>query len=200
MEITYQDLQEIFVGKGYAFFDNGSYNVNLFGIRSGDLRVDEFNDIIGVAYRDDFGNPKLELFRATTKPGLYYLKNKLGNIDGTAILIPGQYRGCWTLGFHRGYKALVQKGLGIFKVWRDSDSDSGLDTGGEVFDNVTGLNLHTTSFNNEVDRVGRYSAGCQVVQDDMDLGILISILTKSANIYGDSFSYTLLEENDFNET
>jgi len=200
MELNYQDLMELFASKGYAFFDTGSYNVNIFGIRSSEPIVDEFNDVLGVAYKDDFGNVEVELFKATTKPGLYWLKHRLGNIDGTAILVPGQYRSCWILGFHKGYQALVQKGMGVFRTWRDRDADGDLDTDGEIFDNVRGLNMHTTSFKTDVDKVGAYSAGCQVVQDDLDLSILLSILTKAANNFGNSFSYTLLDESDFLST
>ncbi|MEQ9219427.1 MAG: hypothetical protein RLO17_15355 [Cyclobacteriaceae bacterium] len=33
------------------------------------LWVDEFNDHMGIAYLDDFGNETLLLFKATTRPG-----------------------------------------------------------------------------------------------------------------------------------
>lgn len=198
MKLDYTSLRDVVVSKGYSFFDDGAYNLNIFGIRSADPLVDEFNDYMGVAYRDTFNNPIINVFKATTKPGLYWLKNKLGNINGTAILLPGQYRRCWKLGYHKNYRALEQNGTGIFKVWRDNDSDGDLDMNGDVFDDVTGLNGHTTSFINEVDRVGAYSAGCQVVQDDLDFSILLSVVIRSAALYGNTFSYTLLEESDFN--
>jgi len=197
MNIEYDKLKTTIESKGYAFFDKGFYNLNLFGIRSNDLKVNEYNDYLGIAYRDDFNNPKLEIFKATTKPGLYWLKNKLGNSKGTAILIPGQYRKCWKLGYHKSYQALEQNGTGVFKVWRDYDADGELDTKGPVYSDVSGLNLHTTSFKNEIDKVGAYSAGCQVIQDDLDFNIFLSIVIKSASYYSNSFSYTLLEQNDF---
>lgn len=179
------------------FFDTGQFNLNLFGIRSSAPLVDEFNDHMGMAYLDDYGNETLLLFKATTKPGLHWLKNNLGNVNGTAILIPGQYRRCWKLGYHKGYKAMQQHGEGIFKVWRDNDSDGELDIDGPIYEDVQGLNGHTTSFKNEVERVGAYSAGCQVIQDDLDFNIFFSVISKSASEYGDIFSYTLLDESDF---
>lgn len=103
--------------------------------------------------------------------------------------------GSW--GITRVIRALQQNGEGIFKVWRDNDSDGELDTGGAVFDDVKGLNGHTTSFKNEIDRVGAYSAGCQVVQDDLDFNIFLSVISKSSSVFGDTFSYTLLEAADF---
>lgn len=199
MELSYTTLRDTVRSKGYIFFDSGQFNINVFGIRSDKPLVDEFNDHMGIAYSDDFGNESLLLFKATTKPGLHWLKNSLGNVNGTAILIPGQYRSCWKLGYHKGYKALQQHGDGIFKVWRDNDSDGALDIDGPVYDDVKGLNGHTTSFKNEVERVGAYSAGCQVIQDDLDFNIFLSVISKSASLYGDVFSYTLLEEKDFGE-
>lgn len=196
IKITYNQLSEVFEKKGYAFFDSGSYNLNLFGIRSEEPLVNEFNDYIGIAYKDDIGNTQVQLFRASTKPGYYWLKQEEGSINGTAILIPGQYRSCWELGFHRSYEALVQRSGFSFKTWRDNDSDGVLDMNGPEFNDVTGLNLHTTSFTNEVERVGKYSAGCQVIKDDLDFKILLSLLKKSSSIYGTRFSYTLLEEED----
>lgn len=197
MQLSYQQLQEVYARKDYRFFDTGVFNVNIFGIRSEDLLVDEFNDVLGLAYRDTFGNECLSLFKGTTKPGYYYLKHEMLNENGTSILIPGQYRSCWQLGFHKSYQALVQKGTGIFKVWRDNDSEGDLDYNGEVYTDVTGLNLHTTSFKNNIERVGKYSAGCQVIQDDLDFNMALSIILKSAERYGTTFSYTLLQESDF---
>ncbi|MEQ8555346.1 MAG: hypothetical protein RIC06_12325 [Cyclobacteriaceae bacterium] len=89
MELSYDTLRNTIRSKGYVFFDSGQYNINVFGIRSNEPLVDEFNDHMGVAYLDDFGNETLLLFKATTKPGLHWLKNRLGNVNGTAILIPG---------------------------------------------------------------------------------------------------------------
>jgi hypothetical protein len=197
MQVTYDKIKEIIESKGYVFFNNGKYNLNIFGIRANNDKVNEFNDFIGIAYLDTASNKVIQVFNATTKPGLFWLKNKLGNINGTAILIPGQYRGCWRLGYHKGYQALTQNGSGKFKVWRDNDSDGDLDMSGRIYSDVTGLNLHTTSFINEIDKVGAYSAGCQVIQDDLEFNIFLSVIKKSSSVYGDTFSYSLLEENDF---
>ena len=197
MNLDYQQLMNVFNRKGYSFFDSNGYNINIFGIRSNDSLVDEFNDWIGIAFKDVIGNAQIITFKATTDPGYYWLKKKNGNINGTAILCPGQYRKCWQLGTHKGYEALQQSAFAKFKVWRDSDSDGVLDKTGRIYNDVSGLNCHTTSFLRDVNRVGQYSAGCQVIQDDLDFMIFLSIVKKSASLYGDYFSYTLLEENDF---
>lgn len=193
--MIYSEVKALFECLGHQFFDAGAYNVNLFGIRRGLDRVDEFNDILGVAFRDDQGNPICLEHKGTTKPGLYWLKNRKGNINGTAILQPDQYPGCWMMGDHKEYEALVQKGM-PFKVWRDGDEDGELDIDGQTFDDVTGLNMHTTSFINEIDRVGAYSAGCQVRQKDEDHRMVMEVIKRSASIWGNSFTYTLIDQNE----
>jgi hypothetical protein len=193
MKISYNKVKSMYAEKGWKFYDSGAFNVNLFGIRNGYDVVDEFNDILGIAYVDDFGNEVVVTHKGTTKPGLYYLKNKLGGNNGTAILIPGYYSKCWKIGEHKGYQALVQNGM-PFKVWRDNNSDGKFDIGGTVYTDVTGLNRHTTSFLTEKTKVGPYSAGCQVDQDDEDHLVDMAICSKSARLYGNSFSYALFDE------
>jgi len=197
MKLSYDDVKQVFLNKGYTFFDTGSYNLNLFGIRSGHPRVNEFNDWIGIVFKDALGNKQAIGFKASTDPGYYWLKHQLGNINGTAILCPGQYRHCWVVGTHQGYEALQQSPGARFLVWRDNNANGILDESGPVYNDVSGLNCHTTSFRTEVDRVGRYSAGCQVIQDDLDFLIFLSIVRKSADMYGNSFTYTLFRDNDF---
>lgn len=192
MKFTYNDIKELYRKNGFKFYESGRYNVNLWGFRSGYDVVDEFNDILGIAYKDDFGNEVVIQHKATTKPGLYYLKNKIGGAGGTAILLPGYYPSCWKMGDHKGYEALVQNGM-PFKVWRDNNSNGKLDIGGKVYTNVTGLNRHTTSFLTEKEKVGPYSAGCMVDRDDEDHLVDMAICSKSASLWGNSFSYALFE-------
>jgi hypothetical protein len=195
MKVTYNDLRDCFGDLGYRFFHNGAYNLNLFGIRRGFSPKDEFNDLLGIAFRDASGRPVVLLHKGTTSPGLFWLRNRMLNSNGTAILQPGQYRGCWQVGLHKGYEALVQVGF-PFDVWRDNDRDGKHDPSGRTYTDVTGLNAHTTSFIREVDKVGAYSAGCQVRQFDSDHMHFMSLCKQSAGLYGNSFSYTLINEDE----
>ncbi len=191
---AYSDIKRKYEEKGHQFF-TGKYAINLFGIRQGYETVDEFNDILGMAFNDAFGNEVVLYHEGTTKPGYYWLKTKKGNSSGTAILQPGQYLNCWELGKHNGkYDALRQKGM-PFKVWRDGDSDGHLDVNGPTFTDVTGLNMHTTSFKTNIARVGAYSAGCQVRQHDEDHIVTMKILAKAFEIWKNPvFSYTLFDD------
>lgn len=190
--MIYSEVKTLYQVHGYRFYDSGKFNVNLFGIRNGYDTVDLFNDILGIAYRDEMGNPVVIESKGTTKPGLHYLASKMGSANGTAILQLGQYVKCWQRGLHKGYDALIQKGM-PFRVWRDADQDGKLDPDGPTYTDVTGLNMHTTSFLYDIDRVGAYSAGCQVRQRDEDHIQVMQIIGRAADLYGNSFSYTLFD-------
>lgn len=196
MKLTYSNIEKTTKRKGYKFW-TGKYNPFLYGIRSRSMVVDEWNDILGICFEDDFGNKINLMHRGSTKPGLYWLKKKMGNVNGTAILIPGQYRRCWTLGKHKDYKALVQARNDVFKVWRDNDQDGQFDYNGKVYEDVTGLNGHTESLLSKTEKVGAYSAGCQVREFDREHFVVMNLLEKSIDQWGDSFSYTLFEDRDF---
>ena len=45
-------------------------------------------------------------------------------------------------------------------------------------------------------RIGKYSAGCQVIADNDDWHQFLDICQAAREIHGNSFSYTLIESND----
>ncbi len=193
--LTFDEVKEVTKEHHHVWWE-GVYNIFLYGIRSRGLEVDMWNDVLGVCYIDGFGNKINLMHSATTKPGLYWLKKKMGNINGTAILIPGQYRGCWKVGEHKGYTALVQRGS-IFDVWRDGDADGQFDYNGKVYHDVTGLNMHTESDQRVTEKVGAYSAGCQVREFDKEHFAVMGLIEHSLSRYENSFSFTLFEDRDF---
>jgi len=196
MKLTYQFIKQKYIAKGYKFYEGKKYNANLFGIRNNDLSiVNKFNDIIGVAYQDEFMNEICLPFAGTTKPGLTWLGDKTGNPKGTFILASGQHPRCWRIGEHNiskptKYPAFVQSASNVFKGYRDNDKDGKFDLTGPLLTDVTGLNGHRAGINDTFS-VGPYSAACQVVQDDKEFEIWLSVGKRSAELYGNLFSYTL---------
>ena len=178
----------------YKLFVNGDYNLNLFGIRSSDMTSNTFNDLIGVLYQKN-NNWVLYKYGATTDPGLYYRENPM-NIDGTAILAPGQYSGAFKIGYHKGkYKALVQNKPLL--LYRDANRNNVLEYIGEPSWQMAGINLHRANANVTSKLVDRYSAGCCVVANPDDFAELLTVCEKFKSIYGDGFTFTLFTEEDF---
>ena len=137
------DFENLFKKKGYAYFTNGNFNLNIIGVRADNNHkvTNLYDDIIVVIYRDGRGQLTRDLYNITTEPGAYFMTKKLGNSKGTAILVPGQYRSTWKLDLHRGkYKALCQRKP--VKVYRDGNFNSVYDLNPEKID--TGLFLPVT--------------------------------------------------------
>jgi hypothetical protein len=174
---------------GYSWFTKGSFNLNIIGVRNPRGRANEWDDLLCVAYKDPSRQWQLRCLPATTDPGLYWLQNPM-NVHGTAILVPGQYRRCYTLGNHKGRTAVVQ--IVPVKVWRDNNKDSVIDCGPRIY-GAHGINIHTTGVW-KPGNIDKWSAGCQVVRDRRAFdGVFLPVVRRSIHIYGPRLTYTLLD-------
>jgi hypothetical protein len=114
------------------------------------------------------------------------------NPQGTAILKPGQYVGSHGLGMHRGkYLALVQ--IRPVTVIRDFNRDGKTDyTGGREETGIFGINIHRAMSAGTTKTIDKYSAGCQVFANADDFSVFLQLAERHKNLYGNSFTYTLL--------
>lgn len=179
--------------KNYRVYqsDDKDYNLNIVGIRSSENIPDMFNDVLILfwKYRGVWHERKYVI---TTDPGLYYLKNPM-NVKGTAILKEQQVRGSHRLSLHRGrYQALTQ--VKPLTVIRDYDRDSNLDyNSGREDTGYFGINIHNSG-RHLSKIVNKWSAGCQVFQSPISYRDFIQVCRNSKQVWGDSFTYTLLHE------
>ena len=153
----------------------------------------------------------------TTHPGLYYFQKPMA-ASGTHILAPNQYRGCYALGRHMNlYPALCQKTLD-FEFYVDNDKDGNMDLNGTPvkLNYFAGINCHGTvsanfptveSFlaykfpaDSDEQVVWNWSAGCMVTARDSAYQEFIRCVYESSKTWGNSFTYTLFEEADFDES
>ncbi|BFM20510.1 hypothetical protein [Gilvimarinus japonicus] len=194
LDVRYGQLMTAMIRAGHHFFEQGDYNLNLIGVRSRDAHSNAFNDALAVAYKIN-GRPVCHVFACTTDPGIYW-REKPANVNGTAIVKPGQYPGLWTLGKHQGkYAALVQ--AENITVYRDNDGNGEINTDRNTAYTDTGLfgiNCHKAGKQSR--RVDKWSAGCQVLANECDFNLLMALCEKSAQLWGDRFTYTLLTEDE----
>lgn len=157
--LTLANLEKAYNKSNFQLLKNGEVNIAAIRVKAG-----EFNDLF-FYFKYENGIPIiLPAIFGTTEPGKGYLKEKLGNAQGTAILIHDrQYLDCWQIGKHKGHPALTQSSKAKFAVWRDSNKDGVVTYGGKEYFNVAGLNNHTTREGYNIDSVGTWSAGCQVI-------------------------------------
>ena len=199
-KFTREQIEEALKCNGYKYFtsDKG-YDVNIVGIRNSDTHgevTNKFDDTLTISYKDLNGKWIYSEYKATTDPGSHWEKN-LMNKDGVAILKPGQYRGSHQIGLHQGkYEALRQKSP--VKVYRDNNKDGKYDMIEEyVQEGIFGINIHKAGkFENGSTQIDKWSAGCQVFSKQSDFYEFMEICNKAKDVWGNSFTYTLIESND----
>lgn len=196
-KIKNADFSKIFNNLNYAYFTNGEYNLNIIGVRADmDNRVtNRYDDVIVVEYKEN-GKLVRKIWDITTEPGSKLMRNP-SNSKGTAILVPGQYRGVYKIDLHRGkYKALCQRN-GSVKVYRDKNRDNVYDCNVNTIDKGWfGINIHRSNETYTRTTIDGYSAGCQVFNNPKDFAEFMKLVEKSASIYGNKFTYTLITEDD----
>jgi hypothetical protein len=188
-------VKQVLESKGYAFFTNGVYNLNIIGIRNPNLVANSFDDTMVVIYK--FGGEWItKVYPITTDAGTYWLKNPMSN-KGTAILVPNQYRGVYSIDLHNNkYNALCQRN-GKVEVYRDNDKDLILDMdSAKIEKGMFGINIHRSNPYGEASKVDKFSAGCQVFKNVKDFNEFMEICQKSKALWGNSFTYTLIKESD----
>lgn len=192
------DFEKLFEEKGYVYFTKGAYNLNIIGVRSNNNNkvTNKFDDCLVLLWNSPCGKRQRRLYDITTEPGLYYMSKNLLNPKGTAILVPGQYRGCWQLAKHQNrYKALCQKKPVC--VYRDNNFDEIYDMKPETIEKgLFGINIHRSDEFKVREDINKYSAGCQVFKDPKQYEVFIENCEKQAKLYGNSFTYTLIKEED----
>lgn len=195
MKFSKELVEKAVKSKGYLWFENGDFNLNIVGIRNsqpGALVTNIFDDLITLCYKEN-GVWQYKQFAITTDPGTKAVKN-YSNPKGVARLIPNQYRGMHKVRLHRGqYEALGQEKP--CSVWRDKNKNMTFD---EVIvdTGIFGINIHRSNPKTQSEYVENWSEGCQVFKKVLDFNLFMSICKKSAEIYGNSFTYTLIESKD----
>ncbi len=176
---------------GHVVFENGDYNLNLIGQRTASREANAFDDWLHAAYKVD-GEWVHKRWACTTDPGTYWLEHPL-NVDGTAILVPGQYRGAYGLGLHRGkYLALTQR-YGEVAVYRDSNMDGVLNPAPQEPQwGWFGINIHRATSSGTSTAVEKWSAGCQVVANSQDFAELLVLAEAAEKAWGARITYTLI--------
>jgi hypothetical protein len=199
MNLTYDTIKDAVLVKDYKWFENDSYNLNIVGVRNSETSdevTNKFDDKITLSYLID-GERYFHAFDCTTDPGKHWVDNVM-NDSGVAILVPGQYRSSHQIGLHQGrYEALRQHKP--VKVYRDNNLDDCYDFDeSSIQEGVFGINIHraTKYAGRKSSQIDKWSAGCQVIAAYDDFMEFMQICNNAKDIWGNSFTYTLIESKD----
>jgi hypothetical protein len=148
-------------------------------------------------YNSDLHNNQHLVFDITTVPGVVML-NKPINPKGALVMKPGQYVDAYQSGYHKGNKlhpALIQ--CGKITVYRDNDKDDIAEETNLVENGLFGANIHGAKQDQTRDRIGAYSAGCQVHNTWDNLLTMMSVVYLFEGLKKQNkFTYTLLRESE----
>ena len=84
------------------------------------------------------------------------------------------------------------------KVYRDNNKDGDYDLIEENIDEgIFGINIHKAGSRVEGStQIDKWSGGCQVFSKESDFNEFMDICRKASGIWGNSFTYTLIESKD----
>ncbi|MBL4863041.1 MAG: hypothetical protein JKY09_08510 [Crocinitomicaceae bacterium] len=191
---TVRQVREVLASKKYKFFDGVKpFDLNIIGIRSASTLTNIFNETLMLIFKDELGEQTVAYFPFTTKAGLHYLKNPL-NVKGCAITAEGQYLKSFIKRKHRGkYYALCQSAP--INYYRDGNLNDKHELIGKVIRGAVGLNIHREHPTRVTQKIGKYSAGCGVIQSGFEY--FMFLIDMGIKYWGNKFSYTLINEKDF---
>ncbi|PVV50404.1 hypothetical protein DD829_22330 [Chryseobacterium sp. HMWF035] len=185
--------------KGYRVYNTPTvdWNINIIGIRNKSLQPKKFDDTL-IIFHNFMEHWYINYYPITTDPSIHYLREPVNN-NGTAILVEGQYLTTYSIDKHKGqYDALCQR-LGNVKVYRDNDRNGNLDIDSiRIETGMFGINIHKGSLNGDWNSDNtQFSAGCQVFADVRHFQEFMLKCKNARAAFGNKFTYTLLNEIDF---
>ena len=168
-------------------------NYWIIGIRNPEDNPDKFDDRFYLMK----GEELILDTTGTTNPGVKILKGgfKAFNKEGAAVAESDRiYYNLWVPGLHQGkMPALRQQGAPI-TIYRDGDGDEKSEEIGRRTNGYYGINFHADQYNikgidKDSDRIGAWSAGCQVCNNMKDYNKIIETIGNQNRV-----TYALLKE------
>lgn len=206
---TIEQIRAAMLKKGYVFFEKGDYNLNLIAVRENDIFENTFSDTFYCIFKKAGVWQTIEMEWTTLAGTLGHggEKNPLTGaetgtgVDGVAIIIPNQYRGVYKfvdtyIGF-LSYPYFMQ--VKNMDYWRDNDRN-GLITKGKVYTGNYATLLHRMTNNNVNSKQVNsqyvaWSQGCNGAPEPQFRKLLRPV-REAIKLYGNSFTYTILEAKD----
>lgn len=193
---TREQIEKAVKSKGYVWFNddkNIGYDLNIVSVRTsetGKKVTNVFDDVLTLSYKVN-GVWQFKQWLVTVDPGTKGVR-EFKNPNGVARLVPGQYRKSHQLGLHQG-KYLALKQQNPVKVYRDANKDAIYDET-KIQEGIFGINIHKAGANSTW--VENWSEGCTVFKRSADFEEFLAICQKAEPIFGNNFTYTLIESKD----
>lgn len=189
--MDYQSIKKSVLAAGHKWYDE-MMKLNIIFVRTDYEDTNTFKDKLYTCYISEIGKETVYETDVTTLPGWYWLLNPM-NVDGTAIVKPGQYVDAYEIGKHYQQIALIQKGNII--VYRDNTKDKKIDLDNTYIGNNFCINIHhAEGIKKSVDK---WSAGCFVFANSTHHAYFMFLCERQIKFTRkEKFTITLLMKND----
>lgn len=200
INLTYDKVKQIFDKKGYLFYDNGTFNLNIGFVRESDEFTNELTDTMFIAYRDEFLLRRCICLPATTKAGFspaLFNPKVVAGMRGVAVVKPNQYRGTWQFvdSYVDWLKYPYFQQIKPIDVYRDANGDKHIDKE-QVQNGLFGINIHRMSGIGVLGGIlNNWSEGCMGI-DELNWRKILPVIRSAVKIYGINFTATLIEKSD----
>jgi hypothetical protein len=193
-----QILLKTLKSKGYVVYTK-PFQLNIVGRRTNNTKPNSFDDFLYIFYKNEDGDWEGWKAPATTDAGTYWLKNPMQS-KGTALLKAGQYVDTYQIDKHNGKYIAVTQRLKPVVVVRDYNRNDVLDfNNGKEETGMFGINIHRADSTGTRKTIDKYSAGCQVFANADDFNKFMDMAHKQKDLYGNKFTYTLIDERSYNK-
>ena len=174
----------------YKYLPKGYW---IIGIRNPEDNPDRFDDMFYLMHGADL----ITETSGTTNPGVRILDGgfKKYNSVGAAIVESDRiYYDVWKPGKHLGRVAALKQLGAAITVYRDGNCNHLSEEIGEKITGWYGINFHPDQFDLDAadknsDRIGGWSAGCQVCDNVTDYKKIIGLIGQQSNV-----TFCLLKE------
>lgn len=174
--------------RSHRVFVNGDLNLNIIFVRQTLDTTNKFDDLHIVTWKEN-GVWWEWIAPCTTKPGVKAVADP-GNPVGVARVKAGQFSSAMTFGRHHDeYRCLVQ--CVPLPLWRDRNRDGTPDY--EIAPVMQKAHIHIHKAGSSSTIVDHWSEGCLVDAKASDFAEFMKICDKSAEKYGDKFTFSVLE-------
>lgn len=186
------NIKEKLKERGFTVFKR-PYELNLVALRRAGARASHFDDELHVFFLDENGVLNYHVFNMVTDPGTYWKNNKTMP-KNTLMLAEGQYLNAYSIGKHKGKKGAIVQNREV-EVYPSYDRKAIFDLfKGEKQKGKFDINILHAKSNGRFLFLSKDMEGCQVIQRKEDFEDLIKLCAKHVQLYGNAFTYTLIDE------
>lgn len=180
--------------EGYRIFDR-LFELNIVGLRKANSRPGHFDDELHVFAKVSDSEWVHHVFNIVTDPGTYWM-NKKGKPKNSLMLAQGQYKDSYAI-LQKSKGTTILKQINPVEVYENYDRKAVIDLfKGKKKKGLFSINFIQAKSNGKYLFLSTDMENAQVFQRKEDFVQFIQMCQGHEKLYGNKFTYTLLDERE----